>query len=150
MRELIQILAAGISSLGFGIFFKIRPRFFPAILIGGALSWAAYLAAFHFSSSDTIGMFVAAFLVALYAEILARWKKTPSTMIYIPAIIPLIPGGNLYYCMSYLLQKNSAEAARYGEILFKESMAIVLGTILVYCFVLTFITKRTTQNGKLK
>ncbi len=150
MRELIQILMAGIASLGFGIFFKIRSRYFPVIFLGGAISWIAYLIAFHLTMNDTVGMFVAAFAVALFAEIVARVMKTPSTMIYIPAIIPLIPGGNLYYCLSYFLQKNNEQAAHYGEVLFKESLAIVLGTIIVYGFVLTFITKRTSENGKIK
>ena len=46
---------------------------------------------------------IAASLVTVYAEVLARATKTPSTTFLIAAIIPLVPGSGLYYTMSYAI-----------------------------------------------
>ena len=43
-HNLIIILAAGLSSCGFALIYSVRPRYIPYVIIGGGLSWAAYLA----------------------------------------------------------------------------------------------------------
>lgn len=49
-------------------------------------------------------VFFAAIAVTIYAEIFARIKKTPTSTFLIVPMIPLIPGGVLYYTMSYALK----------------------------------------------
>ena len=45
--------------------------------------------------------FTASVSFTLYAECLARLKKTPSTVFLVPAAIPLVPGASLYRSMRF-------------------------------------------------
>ncbi|MBQ1965266.1 MAG: threonine/serine exporter family protein, partial [Clostridia bacterium] len=42
-----------------------------------------------------------AFSMSVYAGIMARVLKTPATTFITTSLIPLIPGGSLYYTMAY-------------------------------------------------
>lgn len=140
MISWIPILAASLASIGFAIVFKIHSKHFFSIAIGGGLSWLSYLIFYHFTSNDTISIFFASFTITVFSEIIARINKAPSSIFYIPSMIPLIPGGNLYYFFSYYLQQDFKNCSFYGSLLLRQSLAIVLGTITVYT-IFTLIQK---------
>ena len=50
--------------------------------------------------NEYLGFFVVAILITIYSEIWARVLKTPATTILMPTVIPLIPGGSLYYAIA--------------------------------------------------
>ncbi len=50
-----------------------------------------------------------AILITSYSEIWARVLKTPATTILMPTVIPLIPGGSLYYAMDAALRHDAPE-----------------------------------------
>ena len=58
--------------------------------------------------------FAASAATAVWAEILARIKKTPAQQYLIVGLIPLIPGGTLYYVMNALVTQNWPQAEVYG------------------------------------
>ena len=58
--------------------------------------------------------FAASAATAVWAEILARVKKTPAQQYLIVGLIPLIPGGTLYYAMDALITQNWMMAEVYG------------------------------------
>ncbi len=62
---------------------------------------------------------------ALYAEVLARWLKAPSTLFFIVAMIPLIPGSTLYYSMSCAVYGQRAQASIYGLQTFSAHLELV-------------------------
>ena len=62
--------------------------------------------------------FMAAFLVAIYCEICARILHAPVQIYLLPVLIPLFPGGMLYYAMYYLVAQNYA--------LFTENLILTL------------------------
>ena len=49
---------------------------------------------------------VVAILITIYSEIWARILKTPATTVLMPTVIPLIPGGSLYYAMDAALRRD--------------------------------------------
>jgi uncharacterized membrane protein YjjB (DUF3815 family) len=49
---------------------------------------------------------MAAVFACIYSEIMARILKTPVTTFIIGAIIPLVPGGNMYNAMFQYVQGN--------------------------------------------
>jgi len=67
----------------------------------------------------------------LYAEVLARWLKTPTTTFIIVSLIPLIPGSGLYYTMANALSGNSDGFLEKGIYTLELSLALALGIILV-------------------
>ncbi len=143
---LIQILAAGFSAIGFAIIFHIRPRHLPVAFIGGIMGWTIYLAANRVWDSRAISMMVAAFGVTVYSEIAARIVRLPVSVIYTPAIIPLIPGGYLYYSLRGFVTDSHADFLHYGSLLLEDTLGIVLGSMIVLTFVSAVTQKRKKSN----
>lgn len=140
--ELIQILSAGIAGIGFAMIFHIRPKHLPAAFLGAALGWLLYLLTKQVWNSNAIGMMFAALGVTVYSEIGARILRMPVSVIYSPAIIPLIPGGHLYYCMRGFVTDSHEDFVKYGSMLLEDTLSIVLGTMVVLTFVSAFMQKR--------
>lgn len=100
MRDaVIQIVAAGLGTLGFALLFRVRSQHLLMATLGGALSWLAYLLVWAGTESIFFSTLVAAMVVCLWSEVLARLRKAPANIFLLPGIIPLLPGGALYYTM---------------------------------------------------
>ena len=67
----------------------------------------------------------------VYAELLARFMRTPATLFVIPAVIPLVPGSSLYYAMSCVVQRDLASAREYGTQTLEFALAIAAGMSFV-------------------
>lgn len=144
--ELIQILSAGVAGIGFAMIFHIRPRHLPAAFLGSALSWVLYLLTKQVWNSNAIGMMFAALGVTVYSEVCARLLRMPVSVMYTPSVIPLIPGGHLYYCMRGFVTDSHAEFVKYGSMLLEDTLSIVLGTMVVLTFVSAITQKRNRKN----
>ena len=131
MTYVIQIITAFLGSLGFSMVFNSNKKHLFVQSMGGAVAWSVYLASVFFGASETIGYFVAAVVANLYAEVFARIKKTPATVVLISALIPLIPGASLYYTMRYGINEGWKSFFERGETTFSLALAIALGIILV-------------------
>lgn len=138
---IIQIISAIITTIGFGIMFNIRNRNLVHTGIAGGISWAIYLLGKHYNLSDGINYFLATLCLSLYSEIMARRLKTPVTTIIIAALIPLAPGGGIYYMMYNLLNKNYFMAIEKGI-----STFIIAGSMAIGIFTATNMTKIFKQN----
>ena len=144
----VEFLMAMLGSLGFSILFHVRGRLLPYAALGGLLTWAVYRLMLQFTAVpesasvssliqafSTGGVFLptlaAAAFAALYAEILARFLKTPATVLYIPAVVPLIPGSTLYYTMAGVV-RTSESALTYGSLTLAYTLAIAVGTAAIW------------------
>ena len=58
-------------------------------------------------------------------------------VLLVPMLVPLIPGGDLYYTTLALVQGDTADFARYGTLFIEEAGAMAFGVILVACLVQT-------------
>ena len=111
MKEIImQLLAAFVGSMGFALIFGMKRRYLFCASLGALLGWA--------------------FAVS-YSEIMAKLLKTPATLFVIPAIIPLVPGGSLYYTMSYAVHRDMENARLYGTRTAETALAIAAGISFV-------------------
>lgn len=137
----IQIISAIITTIGFGIMFNIRNRNLVHTGIAGGISWAIYLLGKNYNLSDGINYFLATLCLSLYSEIIARRLKTPVTTIIIAALIPLAPGGGIYYMMYNLLNKNYFMAIEKGI-----STFIIAGAMAIGIFTATNIMKIFKQS----
>lgn len=134
---LIQIVTSFFGSLGFGILFNLRGKklFFAAF--GGFLAWSAFLILGLWIESEVFRYFAVSSLISVYSEILARRCKTPTTTFSILSLIPLIPGGALYYTMTYALQGSDAFLPKAVYTL-ELSAALSIGLLLVSASVRTW------------
>ena len=126
-----ETAAACIGSLGFAMLFNLRGRRLLWCAFGGGMSWAVYIFCMLIMGAGLYtSLFFASAAVVALAEILARRIKTPVTVLMVPMIIPLIPGGTLYYAMSYLLEIRYELFAREARSLTLQVFAIALGIII--------------------
>ena len=136
MEYIIQLLMAFLGSLGFGALYNIHGRKLLIAALGGLLAWAVYLLVNQFTPSPYPCAFLGSVALTIYAELVARWQKAPTTMFLVTATIPLIPGAGLYRTVSAMMIKDAARAASQGTytLLFAASMAsgITLTTLVFH------------------
>ncbi|MCI8526061.1 MAG: threonine/serine exporter [Oscillospiraceae bacterium] len=123
----VQLLTAFLGAMGFAILYHIRGIRLWAASLGGLLSWGFYLWVEHLGGSVLIVNILAAAFSAAYAEVLARILKSPATIFVIPAVIPLVPGGALYYAMYSAVTGDAAALSRYSYETWNAAMGIAIG-----------------------
>ncbi len=126
---IVKVISGVISTLGFAILFKLKPKHLPFSMLCGLVSCLIYFPLYKELNSMFISNFFAAFATALTAEILAIICKTPTTVFLITGCITLVPGSMLFYGMTNLLEQNYSEAANYLFMTLNVGVAIGGGII---------------------
>ena len=146
VKELIQILAGFVGSFGFACLFNIRGRRLLVASLGGLLSWLLFVLLSNFISNDPVNYFIVALLMSFYAEVMARLLKTPTTTFITTSLVPLIPGGSLYYTMASAFESSGSNFLEKAITTLQLASALALG-IIVATTVTRLITTRKTKNG---
>ena len=130
----IQLISCTIACTGFALWFKIRGKQVFYSSIGAFFTWLIYVWVYALKPSNFLATMAAAVFVALYAFIMSRKNKAPSTIFLTASVFPLIPGPNLYYMMYGGVSQNMEML--YGEtiILFATCLAIAFGFLIVDVF----------------
>ncbi|MBQ4527437.1 MAG: threonine/serine exporter family protein [Clostridia bacterium] len=131
-QDVIQVISAFAGAAGFALVFNIRIKHLLLASVGGLLSCVIYLLVQTSVENYFISCFVSSAFCAIYAEVMARIYKTPATVFFIPAVVALIPGGSLYYTMSYLIQGNSELFSQYGRTTGLYALGIACGISLAW------------------
>ena len=124
---LYQTLMAFIASLGFGVIFNIRGKklFFAAL--GGAICSISLALDF----SINLSLFISSISFSIYSEIFARILKTPVTTLVVCSLIPLVPGGGMYYTMLEVVHGNIEKSLELGLNALAAAGTLALGIIFV-------------------
>ncbi len=128
--ELLQIITGFLGAFGFAILFNIRGKKLIFSALGGFLSWMLFVLFKYLTPNEPVRYFLVAVLISVYAEILARLLKTPTTTFVISSLIPLIPGGSLYYTMSNAFRGDVAGFLDKGLYTLQLAVALALGIVL--------------------
>jgi uncharacterized membrane protein YjjB (DUF3815 family) len=128
--EIIQIITGFIGSFGFAILFNVRGKKFIFAALGGFLSWTTFVLLGFLIESEPIRYFIVAASISLYAEVMARTLRTPTTTFIMTSLIPLIPGGSLYYTMAYALESDVNRFLEKGIYTLELALALALGVII--------------------
>lgn len=99
MKIIITVAGATVGSFGFALMFGVEKRLIPHALICAVLSGTTYEVLFLLFKNIFIASLVSSGVVILFAYAVAYTCKTPATIMTIMGIIPLVPGGKLYYTM---------------------------------------------------
>ena len=130
LNEVIQILAAFVGTLGFAILFNIRGMRLVAAAAGGLLSWFLFIVINKFIINEPVTYLIVACIISVYAEIMARVLKTPTTSFITASLIPLIPGGSLYYTMVHAFSGNYEAFLPKAIYTLQLASALALGIIV--------------------
>ncbi len=126
----IQVITGLLGSLGFGVLFNVRGKHLLAVSLGGGFAWALYLGLYALTKNETLCYFVVSVGVSLYAEIMARVLKSPTTVFITPSLIPLIPGASLYYTMTSMFGGDLILFLQKAIVTVQLASALALGVIV--------------------
>lgn len=146
--DLIQIFTGFLGSLGFGILFHIRGRNLLVASLGGLMSWTVFLLLEPLLPDEAMRYFLASAAVTIYAEVFARVLKTPTTTFLVPSLIPLIPGGALYYTMNYALNEQWPIFAAKAVYTLELALALALGILAATTLTRMVLVIAKKLNGR--
>ena len=136
MQTFIGLLTALLGSAGFALIFNVRKQLLPLAALGGAVCWGTYLLA----GCATESVFLQSF---------ARVKKTPAQQYLNIGLIPLVPGGTLYYAMSALVRQDWGQAQLYGYRVSVFVLGIAAGVSLTLSLLdMLLNARRRIQNRR--
>lgn len=133
---LIQLPAALLGTIGFSVLFGAPRRYYLGCGICGMAGWALFLLlngdmiVSVVNLTPTEAAVFASLLVALMSYLLAQKLHCPTTLFLICGIIPLVPGGAIFWTAYYLVAGHLFMAASTGFVALKVTIAIAAGIIL--------------------
>lgn len=144
----MMVITAIIGTLGFCLLFNVKKDKIIYGVIGGTISTVIYLICIEAGMDLFIQNFIPTVVATIYTEIIARVVKAPTTVFLFPAIIPLTPGGSLYYTMRAIVDGNMAEAKTVGKQTMVIALGIALGVLLVSLVFSRFSYKKEQPNTR--
>lgn len=130
MNWILPCLYAFAACFFLAIIYNIHGKKLIPVALGGALGWFVYLLCSGLNR-QIYEYFLAAVVIAIYSEIMARINKVPATIYLIVALIPLVPGGGIYYTMEYCLNSNIEMFEQTGLHTLGIAGALALGVLIV-------------------
>ena len=140
--DIVLILSGFLGTLGFGLLFNIRGIRLVVSALGGLLCCALYVLFGAFTENEVVVYFFVSVIISVYSEIMARVVKTPATAFITTSLIPLIPGGSLYYTMAYAFESDFPRFAEKGLYTLELAAALAIGIILVSTVFNVFFVKK--------
>ncbi len=143
----IQLLAAFVGTVGFSALFGAPRRHYIECGIAGMLGWAIYLLFIREVGFSPVGAaFFGALAVAVASALLAIVRRCPTTVFLICGIIPLVPGGGIFWTAYHLVNNQLRMAATTGFVALKVTIAIAGGIILAGIAAKHLFKKRNHQQ----
>lgn len=130
----IQVLSATCATFGFGIIFNVKGsrNIFGSFAAG--IGWLVYSLLNEMGFTYFISYTAAAATITILAEVFSRRLKVPTVTFLYPALIPLVPGGGIYYTMYYIVQDNLTFAVEKCLETFIISGSLAIGILSVSTF----------------
>lgn len=135
--EFLPCLWAFFACAGFCLVFNMHGRILVLSSLGGAVGWFVYLLC-NPMQNDIIQFFFATVATAVYSEIMARLTKRPATEFQIVALLPMVPGGGIFYTMEYCVVGNTEMFIKTGLHTLGIAGALAMGILLISSFVRLF------------
>ncbi|MBE5906162.1 MAG: threonine/serine exporter [Lachnospiraceae bacterium] len=131
LRVFIEMLTASIACFGFSIIYQARPNRLVLCGLSGGITWGVCCLAREFNDNLFIYYMIAAAFGTLLSEFLARRTKCPATIFLIPALLPMVPGGSLYYTTYAVVTGDHKGAVYYGQNTALAALGIAVGLVTV-------------------
>ncbi len=104
---LLFAIAGAIGAASFAVFFNLPKRVLIAAALGGAICVCTRnFFILELGMSSAVGTLAGATLVSILAVKAIHWLHTPSLVLVVPAVIPLVPGIMIYYSLFAAININ--------------------------------------------
>lgn len=128
MDIFLNVILGGLSAIGFSLITNAPRRAAGIIGITGALSWTVFYILKNYSHMNIlIANYVGAFIIGILAYYFARMYHLPENIIVIPCLVNLVPGGNAYRTILYMVQSNYSGSINQGLQTFLIASFIAIG-----------------------
>lgn len=124
-------LASFVATGAFAILFTVRGKKILVASIIGMIAGFVFALAQENNVSIVVSQFLASVTLSGLSEICARKFKTPVTIFIVCALIPLVPGGGMYFAMKALMESNTALGNAILLDVLSQSGALVLGIVVM-------------------
>lgn len=142
----IQLPAAFIGTIGFSALFGAPRRYYLDCGLAGTAGWAVYLLLASAGPTHVVGAaFLGALAVAAMAHLLAVTRRCPVTVFLICGIIPLVPGGGIFWTAYYIITNQLRLAATTGFTALKVTIAIA-GAIILAAVLASRLQRKHIKN----
>ena len=122
----LPCLCAFLACEGFTLIFNIHGLGKLIAGVGGALGWLVYL----LGGSTIFAAFLAAAAIGVFAEVMSRVRRCPVTGYVLVALLPLVPGGGVYYAMRHCVAGETGEFLNTLLHTFGMAAALAVGAML--------------------
>lgn len=129
INMIVQVLGAFAAAIALSITFDIPRKHIIVDGIVGAAGWLCFLLVDKIATIF-FATFFASLLVALSATLLSKVLKTPTTVLMIPGLLPMVPGVSIYRVVYYILE-DEPELVRYYLTEALQIAAMIVFAILI-------------------
>lgn len=130
-RIMIVLAASTVGTMGIILQFGIEKRVILWALISSILCCGGYEITYLLGGDLFISSFVGSAISAAFSDVMAHYVKVPATVMIIPGIVPLVPGGKLYYTMLGAVSSDKAMYTENGKDALLIAAGLAMGIIAV-------------------
>lgn len=141
---MLEVITCVLGTLGFCVILNVSKRKLFYSVFGGLISSVLFVLLTNLGAGTFEAVFISMLVISVYSEALSRITKTPANIILLPASIPLLPGGSLYYMMSFLVHFDRENFVFYAKETALTGLGIALGAVVI-SIIVKIINSRKKQ-----
>lgn len=141
---MLEVITCVLGTLGFCVILNVSKRKLFYSVFGGLISSVLLVLLTNLGAGTFEAVFISMLAISVYSEALSRITKTPANIILLPASIPLLPGGSLYYMMSFLVHFDRENFVFYAKETALTGLGIALGAVVI-SIIVKIINSRKKQ-----
>jgi uncharacterized membrane protein YjjB (DUF3815 family) len=124
---IVEPIWASLATAGFALLFNVRGKDLPLAALGGAVGWAVAEPIRASGGSEALACLAASTAIGIYAELVAAIRRRPASIYIACGIIPLVPGGGMYYTMLEYVRGNNWQSLSTAFATLLTAGAIAVG-----------------------
>lgn len=142
---MLEVITCFLGTVGFCVILNVSKRKLFYSVFGGLISSVLLALLTELGAETFKAVFISMLVISIYSEVLSRITKTPANIILLPASIPLLPGGSLYYMMSFLVHFDRQNFVFYAKETALTGLGIALGAVVI-SIIVKIINSRKCQS----
>ena len=146
-----DFIFSAITSISFAILFNAPRSKIIYCAVCGGFAWVIYIGLYHATDIESFGVFVSSLFVAAFSRVRSHKFNMPFTLFFVPSVIPLVPGSQMYNIMKGILQNDMYYSFSQTVKAFKFAGIIMASFMIIYLLPsYMFFFKHNRSNDSFK
>lgn len=146
----LKIAAVFMMSASIGILYRIPRRLLFYDGLVGVITWLVMYTTTQAGGNIILADFLGSIALGVVAEALARLLKKPATIFIIPGFIPLVPGGEAFATIRFMVEGHYTDGVSMGMKTILIGGAIAFGIFVsstVYRLMINYSVENNKENA---